>query len=262
IHTLIRIVKRTILILPVLASLAGCGGGSGPLGLSAEPIRILSPGDSWTYTVSGNATKLFPDGSGVSGNFNGTMVRKILTTTLSDHVGATCQVLDETWDILIPTGRELLNFQQCFSQDSDGRIFLHGNSDPIRGLAVNPVSRFVVDPAVGSFLILNSPVGVGDAVELGPATFDDAATTDGSYTIPIREKVPLAIKTFDAFRMETNTRQVSGGTAFTIQVTRWMVPQLGTEVKEEGMILKEVASPQHTDTLVFTAVLTASTVSF
>jgi hypothetical protein len=249
------------LLLPILAPLAGCGGGASQ-GLAPEPIRILSPGDSWTYTVSGNATKLFPDGSGVSGNFNGTIVRKVMTTTLSDHVGAPCRVLDETWDILIPTGRELLNFQQCFTQNANGSIFLHGNSDPIRGLAVNPVSRFVADPAGGSFLILNGPVGVGDAVELGPATFDDATTTDGSYTVPTWETVPLAFKTFDAFRMETNTRQVSGGTTFTIQVTRWMVPHLGTEVKEEGTILKEVASPQHTDTLVFTAVLTASTVPF
>jgi hypothetical protein len=247
--------------LPIFALLAGCGGGASQ-GLSPEPIRILSPGDSWSYTVSGNATKLFSDGSGVSGNFNGTIVRQILPTQLTDHANNPCTVLDETWDIQIPTGRELLNFQQCFTQDAGGSILLHGNSDPIRGVAVNPVARFVVDPAGGSFLILRSPVGVGDALSLGPAAFDDGTTTDGSYTVPNWETVPLAIKTFDAFRMETNTRQVSGGTTFTIQVTRWMVPHLGTEVKEEGTILKEVSSPQHTDTLVFTAVLTGSTVPF
>jgi hypothetical protein len=254
-----RNVKRVSFLVIVAGFLAGCGGASG--GVTApESIRLLAAGDSWTYLVTGNATKSFPDGSGVSGNFNGTMVRTVLPTTLTDDKGNACQVLDENWNISIETlGAQLLGFQQCFTQAIDGTIFLHGNSDPVRGKADNPVNRFVADPASGSFLLLKSPVAVEDTFTLGPATFDDATTLQGIYTVPSAEVLPLAIATFQTFRMETFTQQVSGGTTFTIQVIRWMVPRLGTEVREEGAIIKQ---DENTDTLIFTAVLTETSVPF
>jgi hypothetical protein len=204
--------------------IVGCGGGGGggdstpSIPLKTSSIRQFGPGDSWNYSASGTLS----DGV-TTVNITGTANYQVLSTLKQSPV-----TLDDCLDqftVITLSGQGesfTFDFHDYFLQDNNGSIFSYGEGDSISG------DTWVVFPAVGYYLRLESPMAVGQS-NGSTVDFDDGSSLTYSYSIDSIQNVSTSLGSYESYKITSNL-SVDYGTGDTevVSATSWYVPGLGS----------------------------------
>ncbi len=206
---------RVIAVL-FLLHLTGCGERSVPV---SSEIRVLGPGDSWTYDYEMEVRALRERDPNGAARFSGTVTKAIVQGELE---GRACLVFSESGNLTSPDGRTLPWSQIAYiSQDPNTRV-------------VNMLG-YVRD---GSVMALKKPV------LLSPGSLSKGATwitqyefgidkSIGTFVVVDAEEVSTPLRPFEAYRIVSNDTGTSREGRSTGTTTYWEVPQVGT-VRYEG----------------------------
>jgi hypothetical protein len=208
-----RVIGRLLILVVVPVVLFGCGGGGSAGDVAASKTRMLKPGDSWTYDVSGH-----PLNSQTS-SYSGTITISITQETLNgEPVLAQTAVQNVTFSGS-STSSSVTSVQYYQQDPSTGEIMMYGRKEvnkPVATVTDRPLP--VVWP--GSW-------EAGKTVSVN-IHYSDGSTDTGTYTVVGQETITTMAGTFPTWKLSFGSGAVSG--------TSWFVPQLGYYVKNENSV--------------------------
>jgi hypothetical protein len=202
--------------------LYACGGSSSQsnvIPLKTSTLRIIRPGDTWNFTVTGTSND-----SVNTVNISGTSTTQVLTSTKPSPLTlANC--LDEytSTNLTASSGQSITsNTHSYYTQDDNGSIIIYGTND---GLGSDDI--WVISPASGYFLSTLSPMAVGqtygNSVEYSDGTMDDYTSS-----VVAIENVDSGMGIYEAYKIVTNaTVNFTNGSKVVENYTDWYVPGLG-----------------------------------
>jgi len=211
---MMRVLARLLILVSVPVVLFGCGGGgSGGDESAASKTRMLQPGDSWTYDVSGHPL------NNQTSSYSGTMTISITQETLNgESVLAATSIPNITFGGSSTTTS--VPAVQYYQQDpSTGDILVYGRKEgnkPVATVTDRPLP--VIWP--GSW-------EAGKTVSVN-IHYSDGSTDTGTYTVVGQEAVTTSAGTLSAWKLSFGSGSVSG--------TSWFVPQLGYYAKNENSV--------------------------
>lgn len=217
-HSLTALVLLSSFLLIFTACGGGGGGGSAPVvALKTSTIRTFSPGDSWSYTVSGNMSLA----NGARYDLSGTGSETVLTSKVIDPLNATeCLDLFTTMTFAV-AGETITDSSHNYGvQNANGSFLVYGGS-------TDTVSQWVTTPP-GYYEMLASPVVKGQS---GGKTvdFDDGSQLTYSYTVRnSTENVGTDVGTFECYVIDlSETINNMDGSQIVSYGTDYFVPGLG-----------------------------------
>ena len=218
--------KRLFVVVVLLAVIAGCGGGGGG---GTEPIptsnvtRQLQPGDSLTYSVTGNI-----DGEPVTGTI-------VCSTSKGDWTPTYgTRALKLTQDLALKTesvGNISVVATSYYEQDAAGVLYYVGM------ISTEGESWFTESTA--------APVVCPSPIAVGYSTSYTATTTKGTSQYALSVMALESVGGRKAYRIHITTIGPDGTSA----EDDWYVPDMGYPVKFVVDMQEETRNMQFTATL-------------
>lgn len=188
----------------------GCGGGGGTSGITSvvtpsPTLRTPTPGDSWTYSISGHVP---------AGNFGGTLVESMSSESFNG-----ISAIRDTQAITITSGVNTGNVGITNQWDSMGATSYHIVGLQQSGGAISTVvsTTYIVPLTITSSLSIS-----------GQTTFNDGLVIDSSTTVTGAEIITVPAGTFKCWKI-TRAEQHNDGSTFTS--TEWWPAEYGAFVK-------------------------------
>jgi len=208
-----RVFARLLILVSVPVALFGCGGGGSDGSSAAGKTRMLQPGDSWTYDVSGHSL------NNQTSSYSGTMTISITQETLN---GESVLAATDISNITFSGSSTSSSFSavQYYQQDpSTGDLMAYGRKE-----GNNPLVTVTDRPLP---VIWPGSWEAGKTVSLN-VHYSDGSADSGTYTVVGQETVTTPAGTFSAWKLDVSSGPVSG--------TSWFVPQLGYYAKNESNV--------------------------
>ncbi len=207
-HTVTVLVAALVLVL-----LAGCGGGGGPAPTPPSPdIRLIQPGDQWSYNMSGTLSA-----QGQTVRISGTMTDTVYDLGLVSPSGQMCLSQQRVLNYTANGQQYVETFWLHFAQPGGGRsLYTYGTRE-------GGSDSWYTSPVDG-YLDTRSPVVVGDQHSQTVTSPGEPAETR-TWRVKGTESVSVPAGRFTAYVIETT---VDGATG-----TGWFVPSLGHKVKRD-----------------------------
>jgi len=204
----------------------GGGGPAGPVPLKTSEVRMMVPGDSWQFSLSGTVN----EGTGEIG-FKGTASAEILSSTVISPVTFdNCSDQYTLMNLNIPgVGSLSLDSHVYFRQDVNGSILEYGEG------ASGTANIWVVSPASGYYVNLPSPMAAGLS-SASSITYDDGTTATYSIQVTGTDNVSTGMGIYESYEVHYNyDYSEPSGAGGGIMATMWYVPGLGM-IKEDSYV--------------------------
>jgi hypothetical protein len=209
--SVMRVIARLLILVVVPVVLFACGGGGSDGSSAASKTRMLKPGDSWTYDVSGHSL------DSQTTTYSGTETLSITQETFNgEPVLAATAVMNVTFSGSSTSSS--FTAVQYYQQDpTTGDIVLLGRKESNKPLAT------VTDRPLPVFWPGSWEAGKTVSLDVH---YSDGSSDTVSYTVVGQETVTTSAGTFPTWKLSVSSGSVTG--------TSWFAPQLGYYAKGES----------------------------
>ncbi|HLK59972.1 MAG TPA: hypothetical protein VKU00_25655 [Chthonomonadaceae bacterium] len=223
---------------------AGCGGGGGggsaggtvfPL---ATRLATLQPGNTWTYSVTGNGTV-----NGQAVTVSGTITISVAQATLNGQA-VLAQTIAENFS---------LNNGGTFAQNTTTYYIQDPNTGDVKEVGDLPSGGNTARTLNSPLLVVPGSWSTASSYDnLG--TFNTGDTIHRTFTIEGTQVVTTPSGTFTAWKVAVSQTANTGGTVAESNVTWWFAPEMGWLIQTSGT----ASSADGSTTLTITGSLTST----